>query len=131
MSKFNLKWQLVRLEAKSVKNVQEKISIVDKYLKEVQSKYAFERVYNWAVMTAVAYKGEDREQLKNYAQDIKMRGEYINEDFDISFNEVPTNLLKLLLKDLEKRKYGFQYNKTPRDHIDFVEKLTQYLEENK
>ena len=80
-----------------------------------------DRVSNWLKMTSYAYK--DRS-----AFDVEINGDFILEDLDNDLSKVDLDNLKLVFKDLSKRKYGFQYKSVPLAHTEFMIELKKELD---
>jgi hypothetical protein len=131
-NKFNIHWQIVRTNARDIKNVKEKIKYVLSFLEKNPNKQNFDRVKNWIKMTGVAYKGADREEFeKEYSKldASNYAGNGSDEDNDLS--KIKTSDLEKVYADLSKRKYGFQYKSVPKDHTEFMSKLSAELNNRK
>lgn len=128
--KFNIKWQIVRTQARSLKGPQEKIKHVIKYLNDNKNIHNYGRVHNWLKMTGVAYKGDDREHFDSAIQDIEKRKSEFDstDDVDSDLTKISKEDLQLVYNDLQKRKYGFQYKSVPKAHTQFVQKLKDELD---
>jgi hypothetical protein len=131
VNKFNIGWQAARTSARSIKDVNEKIKFVLGFLDSHPNKHNYERVMNWVKMTGVAYpdKSESRNAFLNAEHQLKDNIQnYSNIDDDPNdISEVHTDVLRMVLDDLKRRKYGFQYKQTPKAHIEFVNQLEQEL----
>lgn len=130
VNKFNLNWQLVRLNAKSIKDPSQKVNMVLDFLNKNANPYNFERVLNWLKMTAIAYpnkRGIFNDAIHKILKDKEIYKKQTI-DNDIDMNTVPLETLKALYKDLQSRKYAFQFNKVPRDHVAFAIKLKNSIE---
>jgi hypothetical protein len=131
-NKFNISWQIVRVNARSIKDVDDKVRYVLSFLKENPNKYNYDRVHNWLSMTKLGYKSnpqavavfdnaiESIEQHKNdrFSSD---------EDSPNILSEIPTKDLERVYKDLKQRKYGFQFKSIPQAHINFLDELQKEL----
>lgn len=124
-NKFSLPWQIVRVEARSIKNVSQKINKIVAFLYDNPNAHNYERVMNWLKMTQVAYKGDDRLLFDPIIQTLTVRKPRFDSQTDthVDLSKFSTADIQLVLKDLSKRKYGFQFATTPKDHIAFVEAL--------
>jgi len=135
VNKFNIHWQIIRTKARSIKDFNEKISYVKKFLNEHPNKNNFGRVLNWVKMTGVAYPAGSKAQQAfiDAENDLKSNQEkYTSEDDNSNdLGKITTDDLNLVYKDLKKRKYGFQYKSVPKAHIEFVERLEQELNKRK
>jgi len=120
VDKFNISWQIVRTDARDIKDVSEKISFVLRFLKDHPNKHNFGRVHNWLRMTKLGYKSQPHEASKfdkaletlqkkeeNYSSD---------EDYEIDIKDLSDSKLQKVYKDLKKRKYGFQIKTVPKAH---------------
>tara|TARA_R110000824_G_scaffold1445_3_gene7292 strand:- start:3867 stop:4271 length:405 start_codon:yes stop_codon:yes gene_type:complete len=131
VNKFNIHWQLVRVNARAVKNVEDKIRFVINFLYENQNIHNYGRVYNWLKMTRLGYKELDRKLFDNALEEIvSARHGYefaSEEDNDNDLSRVSKEDLLKVYKDLSKRKYNFQYKSVPVEHVKFMDKLKEYL----
>jgi len=125
-NKFNIQWQVVRVKARQKKCVREKASYVADWYSENMNTHNYDRVKNWFTMTAMAYKGENKALLLDVLSALEKTD--IEDDSANDFGAIKEEDLWLVYKDLKKRKYGFQFNKIPADHISFMKKLTEYLQ---
>ena len=127
INKFNISWQLVRVKARKVKNVEDKIEFVLNFLKKNNSKENFGRIINWLKMARLGYKDMSKRQLfmdaLNVAEMIKCDAKDNVNDLSLIISDD----LLMVYKDLSKRKYGFQYKSIPKSHIEFVTKLKAEL----
>ena len=127
INKFQIHWQIVRVKARKIKDVERKIDFVKQFLISYDSLENKERVKNWATMTSMGYRDKSIKDLfKAFLQWISSYS-YNSKDLHNDFAEHPNEDLLLVYKDLSKRKYGFQYSKTPKSHIDFMDGLSDYL----
>ncbi len=128
-NKFNIQWQLVRLNAKGIKDPKQKIDFVLNFLNQNKNIHNYNRVKNWLVMTSYGYK--DRTLFSKALMELNnQKGNFTNtQDTLNDFNSVPQTMLKKVLDDLNKRKYNFQYNSTPKAHKKFVDDLEQFLKD--
>jgi hypothetical protein len=129
-NKFNIHWQIVRTNARDIKDVDDKISYVIKFLNKNKNIHNYGRVHNWLKMTGVAYKGEKREKFVEILSEVEYnKEEYASkEDMSNDLNSIPKEDLKKVYKDLSKRKYGFQYKSVPKAHTEFLNKLEEVLD---
>ena len=127
INKFNISWQLVRVKARKIKDVESKIEFVLNFLKKNNSKENFSRIVNWLKMTRLGYKDMNKRQLfidaLNMVEMIKCDAKDNVNDLSL----VISNDLLMVYKDLNKRKYGFQYKSAPKSHVEFVTKLKAEL----
>lgn len=127
VNKFNIRWQIVRTKARSIKDVNQKVEFVKSFLTQHNSKENYARVKNWMTMTALAYREQDKKDAfikgKLFIETI----DYDKEDEQNDFSKFSFDDLMLVYNDLQKRKYGFQYSKTPISHINFVNGLESFL----
>lgn len=131
-NKFNIHWQIIRTNAKGIKNPDEKLKYVLNFLEKNRSPENFDRILNWIKMTAVAYKDNIRKTYEDTALRLShKRGEYNQPDNDNDLSKVSTSDLLNVYKDLMKRKYGFQFKSVPKDHIEFIKSLESELANRK
>lgn len=128
-NKFNIHWQIVRTNARDIKDVDDKISFVLRFLNKNKNIHNYGRVHNWLKMTGVAYKGEKREKFEKAAKQIENSKEKYSSEEDMSndLDSVSRDDLEKVYKDLSKRKYGFQYKSVPKAHTEFLNKLKDKL----
>lgn len=128
-NKFNIHWQIVRVEARDIKDIDSKINHVMKFLNTHKNVHNYGRVHNWVKMTGVAYKGDDRKKFEDTLASLeKNKDKYAStEDNDGDLSKVSTENLKKVQQDLSKRKYGFQYKSVPKAHTEFMSHLDKEL----
>jgi hypothetical protein len=128
-NKFNIHWQIVRANARDLKDVNDKISYVLKFLNKNKNIHNYGRVHNWLRMTSVAYQGEKRKTFEDELDRIENnKDKYASkEDMSNDFSGVSKDDLEKVYKDLSKRKYGFQYKSVPKAHTEFLNKLRDVL----
>ncbi len=131
-NKFNIKWQIVRTDARDIKDPSKKLSFVLNFLKNNPSKQNYDRVANWVKMTGVSYKGEDREKYEKAHETLKAsQDDYKEGDEENDLSKASTSEIEKVYKDLSKRKYGFQYKSVPKDHSAFMNELENELKKRK
>jgi hypothetical protein len=132
VNKFNISWQLVRTEARDIKDVTEKISFVLRFLKDHPNKHNYGRVHNWLRMTKLGYKSQPKEASKFdkalEALDKKKENYSSEEDYETDIKDLSDEKLQKVYKDLKKRKYGFQIKTVPKAHTEFLSKLEKEIE---
>ena len=128
-NKFNIHWQIVRTQARDIKEPGAKIKHAMDYLEKNKNKHNYGRVHNWLKMTGVAYKGDDRAKFEHATSALEKRAHEFTseEDNDGDLSKVSTDDLRKVHKDLSKRKYGYQYKSVPKAHTDFMGKLNDEL----
>lgn len=128
-NKFNIHWQVARVNARGIKDPVEKLEYVIRFLDDNPNINNYDRVLNWVVMTGIAYPQPTRGLFEEAAD--MLRAEKANyqqeEDMDNDLDTVPHEDLERVYQDLSKRKYGFQFKSTPIAHIQFMERLKNYL----
>lgn len=128
INKFNISWQMTRLRARNEKTIEKKIAIVKEYLRNNKNVFDFNRALNWSHMTILWYKEDKREVFYEFEEWMYDYTDSLKEEDNTSkFEDYTHEELILLLWDLSRRKYNFQYNKVPLDHVEFIKKLTSYL----
>ena len=130
VNKFHIHWQLVRTKAKQIKSPKKKLQFVLFYLFDYPNRHNYERVMNWIKTTAMAYKGSPKVLFENATGRLERNIKNFSDTNDApkdSFEGVSTEDLRMVLDDLEKRKYGFQFKKTPVAHTMFVNKLRKEI----
>jgi hypothetical protein len=132
VNKFNIPWQLVRTEARDIKDVSKKISSVIQFLKDHPNKHNYGRVHNWLRMTKLGYKSQPTEAKKfdDALEAIENKKENYSseEDYETDIKDLSDDKLQKVYKDLKKRKYGFQIKTVPKAHTEFLSKLEREIE---
>ena len=127
--KFNIHWQIVRTQAKDIKDPQQKIHHVLKFLHANKNIHNYKRVHNWMVMTALGYPQDKRTHFHSATKHLEnTKGQYSStEDMSNDLSKVSREDIKKVHKDLSNRKYGFQFKSVPKAHTAFVNKLKAHL----
>jgi hypothetical protein len=134
VNKFNIHWQMARVQAKKIKEPDEKIHHVLGFLKKNPTKENHGRVLNWMRMTGLGYKGPVRDMFNKHADHLaSTKDKYTENEKEGSggLSGVSTKDLEAVHKDLKNRKYGFQFKSTPKAHTEYVNKLGSELEGRK
>jgi Asp-tRNA(Asn)/Glu-tRNA(Gln) amidotransferase C subunit len=141
VNKFNIRWQIVRVKARGIKDVSKKISYVMNFLTTYPNMHNRGRVLNWLKMTSLGYKNEESDDIQrqfdraiDYVDQLEKQQSdnmYDAVDLSNSFRDISTEDLEAVYKDLSKRKYGFQYDRVPKAHTEFVQRLKEYLDKTK
>lgn len=136
VNKFNTAWQDTREKAKKIKNVDEKIALVKKFLNDNPSKENFARVVNWTRMTKLGYKnsnpslGQKFEDYLDYLENNSNK--YSAEDTDIDLYDLNPERFQAIYKDLVHRKNDFQHGgKRPVSMSQYLEKMKKVAKERK
>jgi hypothetical protein len=129
-NKFNIQWQIVRTDARAIKEPAKKIQFVLNFLNKHKNIHNYGRVHNWLKMTGVAYKGDDRQKFESAVAGLEKRQSEFSsqQDSDSDLSKMSTAQLQKVYKDLSKRKYGFQYKNVPKAHTDFMGQLKAELD---
>lgn len=132
-NKFNIHWQLTRTQVRKIKDVDAKIKYVLNFLNRNKNIHNYGRVHNWLKMTGVAYKDDKRQKFVDAVKGLEAnKGKYSNTaDNENDLSKMSKDDIRLVYKDLSKRKYGFQYKSVPKAHTDFMDKLKKALEDDK
>jgi hypothetical protein len=130
-NKFNIHWQLARTQVRKIKDVDAKIKFIMNFLDRNKNIHNYGRVHNWLKMTGVAYKGDQRKKFEDAVSRLEAnKSKYSStDDNENDLSKMSKDDLKLVYKDLSKRKYGFQYKSVPKAHTDFMDKLKKALED--
>jgi hypothetical protein len=134
VNKFNIHWQLVRVQAKKMKEPDEKISHVLGFLKKHPTKENHGRVLNWMRMTGLGYSGPTRSMFNKHADHLaSTKDKYTSSEHKDSgdLSGVSDKDLEAVHKDLKNRKYGFQFKSTPKAHTEYVKRLGSEIESRK
>ena len=132
VNKFNIHWQIVRVDAKSIKKVDEKIKFIINFLNSNKNIHNYERVLNWLKMTSLSYEN-NRGIFNNCIHNIENNyNEYQScVDNVNNLEDISTNDLLKVFKDLSKRKYNFQFKSVPKDHTNFMDNLNNEIAKRK
>lgn len=130
-NKFNIHWQLARTQVRKIKDVDAKIKFIMNFLNRNKNIHNYGRVHNWLKMTGVAYKDDKRQKFVDAVAKLEAnKSKYSSTaDNENDLSKMSKDDLKLVYKDLSKRKYGFQYKSVPKAHTDFMDKLKKALED--
>ena len=127
ISKYNLAWQVVRVEARDFASVSEKLEHVQNFLDAHANKQNFERVLNWAEGLKRGYKRSNEFAYmvcENYIHELKaVEGCYQSGvDTQVQLSEYTSAQLHKLYNDLKKRSLkwlsGGYIHKEQEDFID-------------
>tara|TARA_R100000544_G_C2223867_1_gene59292 strand:- start:332 stop:745 length:414 start_codon:yes stop_codon:yes gene_type:complete len=127
VNKFQIRWQLIRCQARKIKDVDLKIEFVKNFITDYPSIENKARVKNWMVMCALPYRDIECRLLFNEAKNYLETLTYSMEDEVNDFSLFDDTELEIVYKDLSKRKYNFQFDKAPSTHVKFMESLKEYL----
>jgi len=134
VTKFNASWQLVRVQARKIKDVIAKIYFIIQYYNKNTTISDKERILNWLSMTKLGYNGAhkfNRSFFDDAYNELK-KSNPTKFDNNSKIDDLSDKEKQMILKDLESRTYSFRMgNKIPKDHIEFVKKLKVSLKENK
>lgn len=141
ITKYNLKWQIVRSSIKGPSvSLEEKINAVNTYFNSEKTKDAYERVLNWLEGLQLGYKGKPQDavdkieaEIKNYeamntASLLKSSDEFITfkDAIQYSFED-----RYVLWKDLFNRnKKWLQKGYHQKEINDFMDVLNQLFVQN-
>jgi hypothetical protein len=129
--KYILRWQIARIQAKKVKNIDTKIFIIKKYFRTYPSLNDKDRVLNWIDGSIIGYKDiTSKRKLGDFKIQIE-NTEVLPIDFsDSHFAEYNEKTLIELVKDLYKRnKKWADKGYIHKSQVEFLTKLYNFLEE--
>ena len=129
---WNISWQVARVKAKRMKDVQEKVDFMHDWLFEFNAYDNINRIKNWLRMSIMSASNSNkiiyREALDGWLHEAEHEIYYVLEDVSDETNDFSKEQLQMVLDDLEKRTYTFQYKgKRPKEHVKFVERLEHQL----
>jgi hypothetical protein len=130
INKFNIHWQIERVKVKNIKDVSKKLESIKSFLIANNNIFNMERIRNWANMLMVSNISINDKKLVNVFINVYLptvNKNSLNVDNNNNLHNISTNHLKMVYKDLSKRKYNFQFNKTPKDHIEFINDIEMEL----
>ena len=131
INKFNVAWQLARVQARAIKDVKKKLNFVLLYLAQNNTQQDKGRVLNWLKMTKVAYKDTDTRFLFDEYIDMAEMVKVSDNDNKSKMSDMSKQELELIYKDLKTRKYGFQFKSVPKAHTEFMKDLEAEIERRK
>jgi len=113
VNKFNTLWQVARLKAKDLKDVDAKISLVKKCLLDNPSPENFGRVSNWTSMTKLGYKNSSLESVRKFEDFLDYlennKNDFTAEDKDMNLEDLPEDIYIRLYQDLKGRKNNLHH----------------------
>jgi hypothetical protein len=133
VNKFNTEWQDARTDAKKIKDVDDKIAFVKKFINDSPTKANLGRVLNWARMTKLGYSTSPEKQSKfddfiDYLQNNEEK--YSGEDKDVDLYDISEERFKKIYKDLINRRNDFQHGgKRPETMIAYLAKMKSVAKE--
>lgn len=123
-NKYNIAWQIVRTKARKIKDVDDKLAYVYAFLCRNSSGENVARLKNWAFMSRMGYRDQGSKKLfTEFLARLETFECKMKDSDNTDFTKVSDKDLQLVHKDLNKRKFNFQYSKVPKDHIDFMKVL--------
>ena len=133
VNKFNTEWQDTRTDAKKLKDVDEKIAFVKKFINDNPTKANLGRVLNWTRMTKLGYSTSPEKQSKfddfiDYLE--RNEDKYSGEDKDVDLNDISEERFVKIYKDLINRKNDFQHEgKRPKTMVAYLAKMKSVANE--
>lgn len=129
-TKFQIDWQIVRARAKRTNGIDNKLMIVETFLRENNTEANFKRVLNWVRMIEYSYKDSSTKEKIRECRKMIENVSLVCADSDANvFEKYTIEELKALYKELSNRKYNFQFKgKSPKDHDMFISELNQYIQ---
>jgi len=126
-NKFNAAWQLARVNAKGIKDVDEKIITVLRHFDSTYTKQDKCRVLNWLRMTKLAYKDQQIKDKFDFAIESMQMTSPDKDDNGSMLDDLNSRELETIYKDLKSRKYNFQFKKVPVAHTAFMQELEEAI----
>jgi len=132
ISKYDLDWQVFRVNQKKLPDIDSKLKSVHMFFRYHKNIADRERVLNYLEGLAIAYRGEERQLIRDFAADLaKMR---VSQENRIEFDPSKYTLEELMevVKDLFARNKkwllkGYRHE----EQINFLRKLLVYCKDNK
>ena len=130
VNKYNIYWQIVRVDARRQKGARNKVALVMEWLKLHKSNLNKSRVKNWLEMSRMGFKDQESKVYYTIAleqlEDMEFeKVSYEEEDNELTIH-TDEDLLKVY-KDIKVRKWSFQYNGAPISHVRFINKMEEEL----
>ena len=134
INKFNTLWQIARVEAKNIKDVDQKIEHVKKCLLDNPSPENLGRVTNWTSMTKLGYKKSSMESVLKFEDFLDYldnnKQKFNAADKDVDLYNIPEDIFSELYSDLIHRSNNFQHRgKRPETMSQYLAKMKQVGEE--
>jgi hypothetical protein len=130
-NKWNINWQVARVKAKQIKDIQERVNFIQEWLSQFNHYHNIDRIRNWLRMSIMSANRDSKQIYQNALDKLFVSescGQFEYKDMKDEMNEFSSDQLQMVLNDLEKRTYTFQYKgKCPPKHIAFVERLQDAL----
>ncbi len=131
ISKYDLDWQIFRVGLKKYGTVDEKLEAVLDFYEQHRNKADRERVLNYLEGLSLAYKGADRQHIKDFATEISEIGySQINRQ-SFTPEKYTSKELKSLAQDLfvRTKKWllkGYRHE----EQINFLKRILVYSKDN-
>lgn len=106
ITKYNLKWQLVRVAARQHKAVEDKVATAMAYFNDDVNKHSYERVLNWLEGLHMGYRRSSKDAcdyIDGVIAQVKATDVVRSDDSDVSISSVSDEDLMRLYKDLYTR----------------------------
>ena len=128
-NKWDIQWQITRVNARLVKDYDDKFEFVIEWFKDNPTETYYKNVKNWIRMTSMGYKKSPDIWLNDIEEYVTENGLMSDSRYTPqTLSQTPDFLLERVYKDLSKRKYNFQFKgRIPKGHIEFVESLEEEL----
>lgn len=131
VTKYNLKWQIVRILNKKEKNIDVKISNVMNFYCSNKNYNNWERIYNYLEGLYKGYKQNYQYECLKINECLEwMKKNKTNDmnDSDVNFSDIEDNLLIELYKDLYKRNQKWLSKNYRNSELNlYLEKIYNYL----
>lgn len=106
ITKYNLKWQLVRVAARQHASVEDKVATAMEYFNDDINKHSYERVLNWLQGLHMGYRRSSQtacDYIDTIIEQVKNTEVVRSDDIDIAVTTVGDKELLRLYKDLYTR----------------------------
>lgn len=129
ITKYNLAWQIVRVQCRDFKSVGEKINHAEAFLKSNANRHNFERVMNWLEGLKRGYINRNefavemcQAAIDDLNENKNLYSEY--EDTQVNVEDYSLTDIKALYNDLQKRSLkwlaGGYHHKEQEDFLDML-----------
>jgi hypothetical protein len=132
-NKYDIHWQVARINAKNASSLDEKMHSVFGYLDAVKTEDAYDRVLNWLMGIERGYRKHSRENVDRLVQaqeQLKLKkNEYKGtQEVSLDFSSYSNDVLKSLFNDLKTRSIKWlQKGYWHRDQESFLDALIEEL----
>lgn len=133
ITKYNLKWQLVRVAARQHKDVRDKVATALAYFEQDTNRHSYERVVNWLEGLHMGYRRSSKEAcdyIDNVIEQVKAVEVVLEGDTEVDIRTVDSALLLRVYKDLYARGWKWlEKGYVHEEHENFIDNVAFELKQ--